>query len=290
MIRNRAPYFAWCLLLVGMCSFLRAHGQVVEYPIRAELQMDSVQSSYIAEWQQATLVLTNQSPRAVRCTPRAVVTKNGQILARTKLPRSDQWVLAPGESVRLRGASIFGRLILAPDPAHHVGLWQALPDTGMVSLCIHVTDSMGIEHFATPLCRTLTVFAYRLPIPLGPNPSDTLVARHPVTVRFSWLPVQPQHSGTCYVVRCFRLPDTLAIAEAVRIQAPLFEQRVCNRTELRWRPHALAPGRYVWSVQALDHERDAPIGSSDGYSLSVPFSVAAPPKVQRSNHHRHRRR
>jgi hypothetical protein len=288
MIRNRPTNLhAWLLGLVvtSMCI----HAQAVDFPIRAELVADSVVSSYVAEWERIELVLTNQSNRTIRCTPRAVFTKNGQLLARTSVPRTELWQLAPGERVRLHGATIMGKLVTTHAPAHSSSAWQVLPDTGTISLCVHITDSLGIEHFAAPLCRTLSVFAYSLPIPLGPNPSDTFRLRRQSAIRFVWIPVLPRRSRTCYVVRCYRLPDSLIIAEAVRVQAPLVETRVCDTNELRWQAGLLSPGRYVWSLQALDRSTHMPIGSSDGYSIALPFHVASNPATRKMHHRRQRR-
>lgn len=251
--------------------------------------MDSVQSNYVGEWRSVTLVLTNQSKRPIRCTPRAIITKDGQLCARTKVPRHQLWLLGPGEHRQIRGTDIFGSLIITENAAHITPAWQALPDTGMLTLCIHVTDSMGIEHFAAPLCRTLSVFAWRLPLPIAPTPTDTVVLQHRTMIGFAWLPVYPARPGTCYIVRCHRLPDTLTIAEAVRIQQPLLEQRVCNGTQLRWQAKGLSPGTYVWSVQALDQLTELPIGSSDGYSITVPFTIRAA-LPNNSKHHRRRLR
>jgi hypothetical protein len=283
--------FPGAIIVLILC--MRAYGQHgIVYPLDVRLQLDSVLSSYIAEWQQATLELENRSERTIRCIPRVVVTKAGKILARTRLPRTRVWKLSPGERLHLRGGEIWGELLFPDDPRHLDPRWKALGDTGTITVCIHVTDSVGVEHFTAPVCVERHVLAYQLPIPLAPVLSDTfrVTRRTRTTVYFHWMPVLPVRPGTCYIMRCFALPDSLTIAEAVRVQSPLVERRVCNATTLQWHPHHLPEGRYVWTIRAVDEQSELPLATSDGYSLPAVFTVAPPSRAPRPVHHHHRRK
>ncbi|GIV55662.1 MAG: hypothetical protein KatS3mg040_0430 [Candidatus Kapaibacterium sp.] len=283
----------WLPAIIALILLVPAYGlQGIAYPIEVRFQLDSVLSSYIAEWNHATLELENRSKRSIRCVPRVVVTKAGKILARTKLPRTRVWTISPGERLRLRGNEIWGELVFPDDPRHLDPRWKALSDTGTLTICIHVTDSMGVEHFTAPVCVERYVFSYQLPIPLAPVLSDTLRAmqRKQVTARFQWMPVLPPRPGTCYIVRCYALPDSLNIAEAVRGQSPLVERRICNATSLEWHTQHLPRGRYVWTIRAVDAQSELPIATSDGYSLPAVFTVAPPSRAPRPVHHHHRRK
>jgi hypothetical protein len=272
---------AWLFFMLWVLT--AAAAQQVIYPLQSELRCDSVLSNYVAEWQAVRVDISNRSDRTIRFALRAVITKDGRILARTKLPREHMATVAPGETVRLEGAEVFGKLILTGDVHRSDPAWQALADTGIVSLCIAVTDSMGIEHFAEPACRVLRTFSYTVPVPLAPVGDNTVVVSdRKSSVRLAWLPVQPHRRGTCYVVRCFRLPDTLAVAEAIRLQPPLVEQRICDADAFLWHARRLDVGRYVWTVQALDLHSSLPIGSSDGYGPAATFSVTIPAAAHRS--------
>ncbi|MCX7929109.1 MAG: hypothetical protein N2663_00065 [Chlorobi bacterium] len=244
-------------------------------PLHAQFRMASLAPCYVAEWHHAEVIIENRSERSLLVAPRALITKNGRLLMRTKLPHRRCWTIAPGQQLRLAGPEIFGTLISSDGIIGAAAPWQATPDTGQLSVCIHLTDSLGTEILAEPLCQTVTLYNYSLPIPLAPVTSDTLPTARMRTVRFVWMPVLPQRKGTCYQVRCFALPDSLGVAEAVRVQQPLLDQRCCDCTELRWHIERLQPGRYVWSVQAFDRDNLLPIGSTDGYSLTATFTVVA---------------
>ncbi|MCS7000150.1 MAG: hypothetical protein NZ481_04655 [Candidatus Kapabacteria bacterium] len=287
MIRNRGnDLFVWSVAVLALwCSAGAAsRDRDTPYPLSAAVFCDSLLSSYAAEWQTLTVTLVNHTDRAVRCAPRVTITKDGRILARTKIPADSLWTIPSQGTLEIGKDYLLERLSLMPDSRHQHPRWLPLADSGALTLCIHITDSLGIEYFAMPVCRTVRVFSYQLPILLGPNANDTLLLlSRKARVRFCWIPVLPQRRGTCYVVRCFALPDSLSIAEAVRVQTPLVERRVCDTAEFVWQPRMrLASGHYVWTVQALDHRTELPIGSSDGYSIPLTFVMHHLPKNVRA--------
>jgi len=279
-------------IIAAYLAVLACAQQAAEYPIEAYVQLDTLLPSTIAEWTGAKLVLVNRSERTIHCIPRVIITKEGRLLARTKVPRTHAWNLVPGGQLLLHGAQLWEGLVFPDDPRHLDQRWLPLGDTGIVTICIHITDSLGIEHFAAPLCIERRIFHYHLPLPLSPVISDTLrwgrSARH--VVHFQWMPVLPWRPATCYIVRCYPLPDTLSIAEAVRVQQPLLEQRVCNTTTLQWRRPNLPFGRYVWTVRAIDEHTELPIATSDGYSLPATFYVDAKSVSRRPVSHSQRRK
>ncbi len=274
-------------LAVSMCA-----QQAVEYPIEAYVQLDTLLPSTIAEWTAAKLVLVNRSERTIHCIPRVIITKEGRLLARTKVPLSHAWNLVAGAQLHLDGAQLWEGLVFPDNPRHLDRRWLPLSDTGIVNICIHITDSLGIEHFAAPLCIERRIFHYHLPIPLSPVISDTLRLGRSARrdVHFQWMPVLPWRPATCYIVRCYPLPDTLSIAEAVRVQQPLLEQRVCNTTTLQWHPPQLPFGRYVWAVRAIDEHTELPIATSDGYSIPATFYVDDKSALRRPASHSQQRK
>lgn len=290
MIRNQVCYCS--VLLLGILGALCSDAEAQQYPLHYHLECDSVLSAYVSEWRSVFIEVTNQSDRVVRFISRAVLSKEGRLLARTVIPRPQLWMLAPGETVRIDGEALFGQLVGQPDPLGSHRRWQPLSDTGMITFCIHLTDSMGIEYLAVPQCRTIRVRRYQLPVPLWPIGDEQLVlqrGRHAST-RFVWMPILPWRTGTCYILRCFPFPDSLSSAEAVRIQPPVFEQRVCDTAHYVWkRASRLQAGRYVWTVQALDQTTGLPIGNSDGYSVPATFIVAPPLLHSIPAHHRRRK-
>lgn len=286
MIRNQACYRS--VLLLGVLGALCVAADAQQYPLYYHFQCDSVLSVYVSEWRSVFVEVTNQSDQLVRVVPRAVFSKEGRLLARTAIPHQQLWTLVPGGTVRIDGAALFGQLVGQADPLGSHRHWQPLSDTGMITFCIHLTDSMGIEYLALPQCRTIRVVRYQLPVPLWPIGDEQLVLQRGrrASIRFAWMPILPLRSRTCYILRCFPLPDSLSNAEAVRIQSPLFEQRVCDTAHYVWkRTSRLQPGRYIWTVQALDQTSDLPIGSSDGYSVPATFIVTMPQLHSVPSHH-----
>lgn len=172
------------------------------------------------------------------------------------------------------------------------------------TLCVRLVSPVDFTPVSQDQCRSFTLAAFQLPIPVMPLNEDVLDAEKAQTaITFRWTPVSPTPGELVkYIVTVFEIQDRQTPMQALRSNRPLLTKEVIATTQFIWQPQlsfiktriwADAPDsvhtpeeraildslditRFIWTIQTVD-SRNIPFGdgnvNGDGISEPNVFTI-----------------
>ncbi|HVZ39834.1 MAG TPA: hypothetical protein VHI13_11200 [Candidatus Kapabacteria bacterium] len=188
---------------------------------------------------------------------------------------------APGDSIclnpginRLYARDLIGSKITFSPQYSAASMRTGQLPAGRYEICITLQSARNdIVVVPQPVCASFSIAEYNPPVLR--SPADAAVLALNQRPQFTWRQVTPPQSGIHYIVRVFQmLPGQVSSVVAMRANRPRLEHDALGFTQLSWPIGAemLMPGRYVWTVQAIDAQ-GKPLPRNNGYAEPLTFIV-----------------
>jgi hypothetical protein len=109
---------------------------------------------------------------------------------------------------------------------------------GSYMLCVQLVRPVDYLPMSQEQCRTFTVAAFQLPIPMMPANETILdIEKAKATITFRWTPVAPRPSGVLtYRVTVFEILPNQTAMQALRSNQPLLTKDIVGTTQYIWQP------------------------------------------------------
>lgn len=122
--------------------------------------------------------------------------------------------------------------------------------SGTYQLCVQLVTPINFQPASAEQCRTFTLAAFQLPIPVMPANEDVLDADKAQTaITFRWTPVTPRPTQPVkYIVTVFEVLDKQTPMQALRSNQPLLTKEIMGSTQFIWQPQLSFDKTRLWAV------------------------------------------
>lgn len=109
---------------------------------------------------------------------------------------------------------------------------------GSYQLCVQLVRPVDFLPMSQEQCRTFTVAAFQLPIPMMPANETILdIEKAKATITFRWTPVAPRPADMLtYRVTVFEILPNQTPMQALRSNQPLLAKDIIGTTQFIWQP------------------------------------------------------
>lgn len=110
--------------------------------------------------------------------------------------------------------------------------------SGSYQLCVQLVRPVDFLPMSQEQCRTFTVAAFQLPIPMMPaNETILTIEKAKATITFRWTPVAPRTGlPLTYRVTVFEILPNQTAMQALRSNQPLLTKDIVGTTQYIWQP------------------------------------------------------
>ena len=110
--------------------------------------------------------------------------------------------------------------------------------SGSYQLCVQLVRPVDFFPMSQEQCRTFTIAAFQLPIPMMPANETILdIEKAKATITFRWTPVAPRPSTpVTYRVTVFEILPGQTSMQALRSNQPLLAKDIVGTTQFIWQP------------------------------------------------------
>jgi hypothetical protein len=297
-------FFVIAFILASLFSF----GQLT-----ANLVLSSNPPGTLMDWADKkeilTLVIVNQGGGAGRFVIKAEFRlTDGTVIGSVDLARAKIFTLQSA-SLLLNAADVIPLNLVNFSGKYKTSLDKTgkLP-AGTYMLCVQLVTSGSFQPVSEEKCRTFTVAAFQLAVPIMPFDRQTLKAEAAQTaITFRWAPVAPAPATpVTYRILVFEVLNNQTPMQALRSNQPLLNKEVIGTTQYIWQPQlgmigccpmdanrdsiaanakmkndAAGKKTFIWTLQSLDNlGRPISDGNINGDGISEPIIFYIREKVK----------
>ena len=166
-------------------------------------------------------------------------TFDGTVAAATNLTRARMFTVNPAGSLILYAADVMPLDVMAFNGKYKSSLEKTgkLP-AGSYELCLQLVRPGDFMPVSEERCRSFTMAAFQLPIPMMPSNEEVMDAANAQTaITFRWTPVTPRPTEMVrYIVTVFEILDRQTPMQALRSNQPLLTKEITGTTQFIWQP------------------------------------------------------
>ncbi len=242
-------------------------------PLVSHLEVDSVLSSYIKEWNRdnsVRLVVENRSDSTQVFFTESSILYEGKALASAPIVIGKAHSIAPRKSLTIASEEIFPVLKMRYADKQHLDKREGMiTRSGDVTICVNLFDSTGLKGMSAANCVHRYVEQYYQSALKEPVKGDTL--RNASTVHFRWTAVRPSPKVCFYRLKIFDMGNETYLNQVVRTSEALLDTSLREQLSFDWKvADSLRHRHIVWQIRSSDGDVTT-YGGTDGYSEIYDF-------------------